>query len=162
MDNRETSLYRARVCAVVSLVLFVAVVAAGTLRSAAESPVRAESVYMPAYRIDSYASERDAVREREIEQLQMLTADATLSEEVRSEAARRIMELHRWMEQESTLCDVLCARGYEMSVITVHNDSVNVVLHSPALSREEAGIILELVTRETGVEGGNVKIIPIN
>ncbi len=162
MSNQETSLYRARVCAVVSVVLFVAVVAAGGLRSAAEAPERAEEVYMASYRIESFASERDEVRARELEQLQTLTFDQTLPEDVRSEAARRIMELHRWMELESTLCDVLCARGYDMPVITVHADSVNVVLRAQALSREEAGIILELVSRETGVTGGNVKIIPIN
>ena len=54
MNNREQSLYRARVCAVVSLVLFVAVVAAGSLRSAAESPDRTEAVYMASYRIESF------------------------------------------------------------------------------------------------------------
>ena len=162
MNNREQSLYRARVCAVVSLVLFVAVVAAGSLRSAAEAPDRTEAVYMASYRIESFASERNEVRSRELEQLQTLTFDQTLPETVRAEAAERIMQLHRRMESESILCDVLCARGYEMPVVTVNDDSVNVVLHARTLSREEAGIILELVTRETGVIDGNVKIIPIN
>jgi len=36
------------------------------------------------------------------------------------------------------------------------------MVRSESVSRQEAAIILELVTRETGISGGNVKIIPIN
>ena len=57
---------------------------------------------------------------------------------------------------------MLSARGYETPVVTVHSDSVNVIVRASELTRQQAGVILELVTRETGVTGGNVKIIPIN
>ena len=64
--------------------------------------------------------------------------------------------------EEATIEAVLNARGYELPVVTVHSDSVNVVVRAGTLERDEAGVILELVMRETGVTGGNVKIIPIN
>ena len=44
---------------------------------------------------------------------------------------------------------------------TVHEDSVNVLVRAESLSQSETAVILELVLRETGISGGNVKIIPI-
>lgn len=158
----EKSLYRARVCAVVSLVLFVAVVTVGARRSASEPPVRAEMVYTAEYEIASFAADRNAVRREELSQLEALAVDELLSQAVRDEAARRIMQLRGRMEQESVIAQVLAARGYHSPVVTVQDNSVNVVVRCEALSAREAEIIIELVTRQTGVTGGNVKIIPIN
>ena len=72
------------------------------------------------------------------------------------------MSLRRWMEQEATVEAVLSARGYETPVVTVHSDSVNIIVRAESLSQADAEVILELTTRETGVSGANVKIIPIN
>ena len=109
-----------------------------------------------------FAIDRNAVRADEMEQLKTIAADLTASASVRASAQARIMELMEWIELEATIVDVLSARGYDSPVVTVHSDSVNVVVRAETLSQAEAGIILELVTRETGVTGGNVKIIPIN
>ena len=38
------------------------------------------------------------------------------------------MSLRRWMEQEATVEAVLSARGYETPVVTVHSDSVNIIV----------------------------------
>ena len=47
-----------------------------------------------------------------------------------------------------------------MSGLTVH--SVDVHVSGVSFEREQSAVILELVMRETGVSGGNVKIIPVN
>ena len=52
-------------------------------------------------------------------------------------------------------------RGYSSAVATVHEDSVNVLVRADSLSQSETAVILELVLREAGISGGNVKIIPI-
>ena len=38
----------------------------------------------------------------------------------------------------------------------------NVLVASAGLSRQDAAVMLELIARETGISGGNIKIIPIN
>ena len=64
-------------------------------------------------------------------------------------------------EKETTIEGVLRMRGYSGAVATVHEDSVNVLVRAESLSQSETAVILELVLREAGISGGNVKIIPI-
>ena len=158
--KEELSLRYARVCAAVSGALFLAVLIAGGYRSARETeyapPAAAETG------ISAFAADRNAVREEELSQLMSIAGDPATGDSIREAAQKRVMPLREWMEQEATIADVLVARGYEQPVVTVHSESVNVVVKAESLTGEEAGIILELVVRETGAAGGNVKIIPIN
>lgn len=163
MENQAEK--RAQLCAGVSLILFVAVLCVGALRSVRDEDIRPTATIAPAsaaQTIAVFASDRNGVRQAEIGQLEEICRDGQTSDEIRLTAQRRILQLREWMEKEAVIADVLTARGYELPVVTVHEDSVNVVLHASSLSQAEAGVILELVMRETGVTGGNVKLIPIN
>ena len=73
-----------------------------------------------------------------------------------------MIDLRRWMEQEATVEAVLTARGYKPVLVTVHANSVNVLVAADRIEQADAAVMLELVSRETGVLGGNIKIIPIN
>ena len=158
----ERSVRSARLCAAVSGILFLAVLVAGGLRSANESRSVPLQTSPPGAEIAVFASDRNALREEEIADLKEIAADSAASEGVRAAAQERMMLLRQWMEQEATVEEVLAARGYETPVVTVHSDSVNIVVRAEALSQADAEVILELTTRETGVSGANVKIIPIN
>ena len=158
----DHSIRSARLCAIVSAVLLVSVICVGGYRSASEKPTDVSAVAAPGNEIAVFAVDRNTIRQEELAQLQAIAEDETASEAIRASAQTRIMTLRQWMEQEASIADVLSARGYETPVVTVHSDSVNVVVRAESLTREEAGVIIELVTRETGVTGGNVKIIPIN
>ena len=57
---------------------------------------------------------------------------------------------------------LLRLREFADVLVTVHTDSVNVMVRADALNRQQSAVILDLVMRETGISGGNVKIIPIN
>lgn len=161
--NPDGGLRRARICAAASAVLLAAVLTAGGLRSASERPVRPERTAAPAREsISAFAADRDALRREELEELEEIAQDDDSAQEIRSAAQQRRMQLMKWMELEATITEVLEARGYDTPVATVHEDSVNIVVRSDGLSQEEAEIICELTVRETGVEAGNVKIIPIN
>ena len=158
----DRSVRSARLCAAVSGILFLAVLIAGGLRSANERrPVPMETA-PPDAEIAAFASDRNALREQEIADLKEIAADSGASAAVRAAAQERMMSLRRWMEQEATVEAVLSARGYETPVVTVHSDSVNIIVRTESLSQADAEIILELTTRETGAAGANVKIIPIN
>lgn len=158
----DRSVRSARLCAAVSGILFLAVLIAGGVRSANEPRPAPMNTASPGTEIAVFASDRNALRQQEIEDLKEIAAAPESSEAVRAAAQERMMSLRRWMEQEATVEAVLSARGYETPVVTVHSDSVNIIVRAESLSQADAEVILELTTRETGVSGANVKIIPIN
>ena len=112
--------------------------------------------------LEAFRTERQQLRQMQLSQLNEMIHSENTSPDISTLAQQRKLELLEWSEPELTLEGVLSMRGYPDSVATVHTDSVNVMVHSESVSRQEAAIILELVTRETGISGGNVKIVPIN
>lgn len=161
----------ARLSLLTTGVLLAAVLLVGGLRGATvkrmaeTNPARdasKEKMAVQGAAIVTFATDRDELRAEELRQLSQIAADETASQEIREEANRRRMQVMAWIEQEAAIAQVLAARGFVCPVVTVHADSANVLVRAESLSRQEAGIILELVTRETGIAGGNVKIVPIN
>ena len=113
-------------------------------------------------RADAFKTVRQQLRAMEKAQLNDVAHGEDSAGEVAQMARRQLVELCEREEQEMTLEGVLSLRGYENPVVTVHANSVNVLLQTQTVSRQESSTILELVCRETGVQSGNVKIIPIN
>ena len=105
---------------------------------------------------------REQLRAMEKAQLNDVAHGANTDPELAAMAQRQLLALCEREEQELTLEGVLTLRGWEDPVVTVHADSVNVLLKAQAVTRQECAVILELVCRETGVKSGNVKIIPID
>ena len=112
--------------------------------------------------IEQFRTERQQLRQMQMEQLNEIVYGGSADAEMIAMAQRRQLELMEWSEHELTLEGVLRLREFEDALVTVHTDSVNVMVCADALTREQTAVILELVMRETGISGGNVKIIPIN
>lgn len=111
--------------------------------------------------IDAFLLERQQLRQMQIAQLNDLIEANAAEPEIVLRAQRQLMETLSNQEKETTIEGVLRMRGFSSAVATVHTDSVNVLVRAESLSQKETAVILELVLRETGVSGGNVKIIPI-
>lgn len=109
-----------------------------------------------------FIEERAAIRAEEQRELREIMGDASADAQLRAEAGQRMMSLLGWIEQETTIEGVMRLRGYLDPVVTVHQDSANVMFRAERLTREQSAQLLELVSRETGLTGGNIKIIPIN
>lgn len=125
------------------------VVSAGVAEPAAGDP------------LEQFRTERQQLRQRQIAQLNELIyggGDAQTAALAKS----RLLELMQWSEQETTLEGLLRLRQFADALVTVHTNSVNVMVRADGLNRQECAVILDLVMRETGISGGNVKIIPIN
>ncbi|NLG24794.1 MAG: SpoIIIAH-like family protein [Clostridiales bacterium] len=112
--------------------------------------------------IEDFIAERRALRVEEARQLDAIIDDANTSDEVRADAQRQKLNRLNWAHQETLIEGVLRARGFEKVVVTVSSDSANVLVGIDQLTQGQSATILELVARETGLSGGNVKIIPIN
>lgn len=112
--------------------------------------------------MESFRTERQQLRQMQIAQLNELIYGERTDDELVALSQRKLMDLMDWSEQETTLEGVLQTRGFKDALVTVHTDSVNVIVRADSLNRQQTAVILELVMRETGISGGNVKIIPIN
>lgn len=112
--------------------------------------------------IEAFRTERQQLRQMQLSQLSEIIHSDNQDAEIVVLAQQRQLELMQWAEQELTLEGVLAMRDFKDAVVTVHTDSVNVMIRAESVSKQEAAVILELVTRETGISGGNIKIIPIN
>ena len=111
--------------------------------------------------VESFLTVRQQLRAMQKAQLNDVAHDAETEPELASMAQRQLLLLCTQEEQETTIEGILQMRGWERPVVTVHQDSVNVLLQTESINRQESAVILDLVCRETGIMSGNVKIIPI-
>ena len=112
--------------------------------------------------VDAFRTEREQLRAIQKAQLNDLIHDSGTEAEIAAMAQRQLLDLCGREEHEVTLEGLLALRGFENPVVTVQADSVNVLLKAQLVTQQECSVILDLVCRETGVQSGNVKIIPIN
>lgn len=105
--------------------------------------------------------ERAAMREAERASLRAVMEDPSSDAALVADAGARLIKILTWADQEQTIEGVLRAKGYADCVVTVHQDSCNVMIRADGPTRRQAAQILELVSRETGLGGGNIKIIPV-
>ena len=112
--------------------------------------------------VATFRTEREQLRAMQKAQLNEIVHDDATEAEIAALAQRQLMELCSREEHELTLEGLLTLRGFDDPVVTVQSDSVNVLLRAELVTQQECSVILDLVCRETGVQSGNVKIIPIN
>ncbi len=149
--------------AIAALALCMAVVIFAGIRQMRWDVEAEPSVAVPRMsEIERFRTMREQLRAMEKAQLNDVAHDANADAELADMARRQLVELCAREEQEATLEGVLALRGWTDSVVTVHADSVNVLLNADMVTAGESAAILELVCRETGARSGNVKIIPMN
>ena len=112
--------------------------------------------------VAAFRTEREQLRAMQKAQLNEIVHGDGTEAEIAALAQRQLMELCSREEHELTLEGLLTLRGFDDPVVTVQSDSVNVLLRAELVTQKECSVILDLVCRETGVQSGNVKIIPIN
>ena len=153
----------ARVMGLVALALSMAAIGWFAGRSSVGAPTAAVSApVQEADAITAFRTEREQLRAMQKAQLNEIVHDDATEAEIAALAQRQLMELCSREEHEMTLEGLLALRGFDNPVVTVQSDSVNVLLRRELVTQQECSVILDLVCRETGVQSGNVKIIPIN
>ena len=128
---------------------------------------RAGEAWSPAMAVEQadpmarFRTEREQLRSKLVAQLNdIIYSDRSGDAEIAA-AQRQLMALMSVQEQETTLEGLLSVRGFDGVLVSVSGQSATVLLRAESVSQREAAVILELVMRETGVTGGNVKIIPV-
>ncbi len=150
---------RRRACAsALSLLLFALVCAVLCLPKEARPAAQAA---VPAETVDPYRLSRDQLRAQECAQLRELLADPATDSAIRARAQERLMNLMQWAEIEADLEEILEKRGFAPVLVSVHQDSANVLVRTDSLTQADAALILELTARQTGLTGGAIKVIPL-
>ncbi len=150
---------RRRVCASALSLLLFALVCAILCLPRVEEP--AAQVTAPAETVDQFRLSRDQLRAQECDQLRELLDDPATDSAIRARAQERLMNLMQWAETEADLEEILEKRGFECVLVSVHQDSANVLVRTDSLTQADAALILELTARQTGLTGGAIKIIPV-
>lgn len=115
----------------------------------------------PADPMVSFRLSREQLRARQEAQLNDLIHAGGTDAKAVAEARRQLTDMLEHARAENAIEGILQSRGFEDALASVSDASANVLVRREALSSRESAVILDLVMRETGLTGGNVKIIPV-
>ena len=131
------------------------------VRTAAVTAGFAQTVTEHPDPLQRFRTEREQLRRRRQAELNDIIHDAKTDAETLALAQRQLMAQLSAEDAEVRLEGLLGARGFDGAVVSVSEGAVNVLIHRETITRQETAVILDLALRETGVSGGNVKIIPV-
>lgn len=109
--------------------------------------------------LDSLRLERSRTRSRNIESLEMVAKDSSLSDEARTAASMQLLDVSRRTEAETEAEALIKARGYKDALVFVRGDSCDVVISGSELSKADAEQIGDIAARCLGVDLANITII---
>lgn len=101
---------------------------------------------------------REQTRARNKENLLLIIQDATLTEEQKNDAIDALEELTSISEKETSTEILLEAKGYSGVVVSIVDDSVDVIVNAPSLTEQDMAIIEDIVLRKTGADAKNIAI----
>ena len=104
---------------------------------------------------------RQQLRARQEAQLNDIIHAQAGDERLAAQAQERLLAMLEHARAESEIEGILQSRGFEDALVSVSDAAANVLVRREALTSRESAVILELVMRQTGLTGGNVKIIPV-
>lgn len=105
---------------------------------------------------------REQNRAREKENLLDMIENEALSEEVKQKAVDNMLALNGIMEKENATELLLEAKGFEGAVVSIIDDSVEVVINAPSITEQQIAQIESIVKRKTGVASAeNIVIDPV-
>lgn len=94
--------------------------------------------------------EREQTHSKTKDSLNEIINSNSVSEDAKKEAVDKLTELAEIMEKESATEQLLASKGFENAVVSIGDDSVDVVLNYEELSSADRAQIEDIVTRKTG------------
>ena len=94
--------------------------------------------------------EREQTHSKTKESLNEIINSDSVGESAKKEAVDKLAELADIMEKEAATEQLLASKGFENAVVSIGDDSVDVVLNYEELSSADRAQIEDIVTRKTG------------
>ncbi len=124
-------------------------------------PAGGEVYSQEVFSAQQFRMERQQLRSMQKAQINDIIFGGASDAETIAAAQAQLLDVLKREEQENTLEGLLDMRGFSDAVVSIHKDSASVLVAKEMVTRQESALILDLVCRETGFLGGNIKIIPI-
>ncbi|MDI9477182.1 MAG: SpoIIIAH-like family protein [Bacillota bacterium] len=106
-----------------------------------------------------YRLERDRARSEQINILREIVNNPNSDEASKKEAQRKILEITDKMEKEMEIESLIRARGYREALAYIHEEAVDVIIHTNGLERGDVAKIGDIIVKVTGFNTENVTII---
>lgn len=104
---------------------------------------------------------REQARARSKEILEDIVANEKIEDEKKEEAVATMVTLTGNIEKEASAEQLLSARGFEDSVVSIGEESVDVVVNAESLSQTQKAQIEDIICRKAGVSLDKVVITTI-
>ena len=105
---------------------------------------------------------REQVRAENKETLLEIINNNNLSDEQKSEAVAKMIGMTEIAELEATVETMLLTKGFSAAVVTLSENSADVVVSSSEITDASLAQIEDIVTRQTGVPAENIVINPMS
>lgn len=104
---------------------------------------------------------REQTRAKNKEMLMEIVDNENVSEAQKEEAVNSIVELTEIAERETATESLLEAKGFSDVVVSIVDDSVDVIVNANELTEQEIAQIEDIVKRKTEVGAENIVISPV-
>ena len=105
---------------------------------------------------------REQVRAKNKETLQAIIDNADIAEDQKADAVAQMVEMTQRAEQEVAIETLLASKGFQDAVVSLTEESADVVVDVADLSDAKRAQIEDIVTRKAEVNAANVVIPPIH
>lgn len=102
--------------------------------------------------------ERENARAKSQDMLYELMAQEDTPDEEKSEAAQKILELQKRIENEAAAEAMIIAKGFDEAYVRIYDDCVDVIVDRQEITQQEAAQIQDILTRITGLGADKIRI----
>ncbi len=101
------------------------------------------------------------MRAKNKESLLEIIDNDNLSDEQKQDAVNQMVAMTEMAEKEAAAETLLASKGFSEAVVSLTEDSADVVVNAAELSDANRAQIEDIVTRKTGVAAQNIVITPV-
>ncbi|MCI5623266.1 MULTISPECIES: SpoIIIAH-like family protein [Anaerostipes] len=105
--------------------------------------------------------EREQTHSKAKDTLEEIINDKTVKDSVKQDAVDKLSSLAEQMEMETATENLLGAKGFLNSIVTISNGNVDVLVNKKNLSKIERSQIEDIVVRKTGFQMEDIVITSI-
>ena len=109
----------------------------------------------------SHREYRETTRNQEILYYDAIIASENSTQEAKTTAEANKMKIIATMEKELVLEGLIKAKGFEDCVVSLGDETVNVIVKAATLESSQVAQIVSVVTEQTDATLGNIKINPL-
>ena len=104
---------------------------------------------------------REQTRAKNKETLTNLVNNTNVSDSQKDKAMNEIMKMTTISEKETATENLLAAKGFEEAVVTISENSVDVIVNAENLTEQQIAQIADVVKRKTECDADKIVISPV-